>query len=221
VSKSTAELADIYEDLRVEKGLSQTQLAKELNINVKTISHYENGERTLPAKTLIKYADFFEVSTDYLLGRTSTKSPVVEIQAASAKFGLAETVLIRFAQWNSERLFHLEPYSVFHTLNRFLGSDKLQGLIDALRLYCRDHLEYDYRHGDLDGDEMLAEYENALASARKLGMDIVFKGTLADAALFDASNILVEIAKEILEAPYENEELNITNGGDNGKHNET
>lgn len=55
--------------LRKEKGLSQVQLAEALNISKACISMIEIGKNEPTANTLLKYADFFQCSTDYLLGR--------------------------------------------------------------------------------------------------------------------------------------------------------
>ena len=56
--------------LRKEKGISQLKLALDLNMNQNSISRYENLEREADYTTLIKFADYFHVSIDYLLGRT-------------------------------------------------------------------------------------------------------------------------------------------------------
>ena len=56
--------------LRKEKNISQLKLALDLNMNQNTISRYENMERQADYETLIKFADYFSVSLDYLLGRT-------------------------------------------------------------------------------------------------------------------------------------------------------
>ena len=56
--------------LRKERNISQLKLALELNMNQNTISRYENMEREADYETLIKFADYFGVSLDYLLGRT-------------------------------------------------------------------------------------------------------------------------------------------------------
>lgn len=50
--------------------MSQVFLAVELNTNQTSISRYETGEREADYKTLIAIADYFDVSIDYLLGRT-------------------------------------------------------------------------------------------------------------------------------------------------------
>ena len=58
-------------ELRKEKGISQLKLAVDLNMNQNSISRYENGERQADYQTLIKFADYFNVSLDYLLERTN------------------------------------------------------------------------------------------------------------------------------------------------------
>ena len=57
-------------EIRKSKGLSQLKLAMELNTNQNTISRYENGEREPGINELIKIADYFNISVDYLLERT-------------------------------------------------------------------------------------------------------------------------------------------------------
>ena len=57
-------------ELRKKKRISQVGLAMALNMNQNSISRYENGEREADYKTLIAFADFFNVSVDYLLERT-------------------------------------------------------------------------------------------------------------------------------------------------------
>ena len=54
---------------RKAKKLSQTKLASDLNMNQNSISRYENLERQADYDTLIKFADYFGVTIDYLLGR--------------------------------------------------------------------------------------------------------------------------------------------------------
>ena len=56
--------------LRQQKGISQLKLAMDLTMNQNSISRYENGEREADYATLIKFADYFNVSIDYLLSRT-------------------------------------------------------------------------------------------------------------------------------------------------------
>lgn len=56
--------------LRKIKNISQLKLAMDLGMNQNSISRYETGERQADYETLIAFADYFNVSIDYLLGRT-------------------------------------------------------------------------------------------------------------------------------------------------------
>jgi len=56
--------------LRKARGISQVKLAMDLNTGQNTISRYENGEREPGIDELIRIADYFRVSVDYLIGRT-------------------------------------------------------------------------------------------------------------------------------------------------------
>ena len=55
--------------LRIENNLTRVQLAEKLNVSVRLISYWENGQRECDFDMLIKMADLFSVSLDYLLGR--------------------------------------------------------------------------------------------------------------------------------------------------------
>ncbi len=57
-------------EIRRAKKVSQLRLAMDLNMNQNTISRYETGDREPGINELIKIADYFNVSIDYLLGRT-------------------------------------------------------------------------------------------------------------------------------------------------------
>ena len=57
-------------ELRKKRKISQLKLALDLGLNQNSISRYENNEREADYKTLIAFADYFNVSIDYLLERT-------------------------------------------------------------------------------------------------------------------------------------------------------
>lgn len=61
-------------ELRTESGLSQTDFAKKFNVAQNTVSNWENGNRTIDSETAVKMAKFFNVTVDYLLGRTDDKN---------------------------------------------------------------------------------------------------------------------------------------------------
>ena len=62
-------------DLREDRDLMQEDIANLLNCTQACYSNYENGKRDIPTEVLNKLADFYGVSTDYLLGRTYVKEP--------------------------------------------------------------------------------------------------------------------------------------------------
>lgn len=57
-------------ELRKQKHITQVKLAMDLNLNQNSISRYESDEREADYATLIAFADYFDVSIDYLLERT-------------------------------------------------------------------------------------------------------------------------------------------------------
>lgn len=61
-------------ELRKEKGITQLKLAMDLGMNQNSISRYETEEHEADYKTLITFADYFNVSLDYLLGRKDEKN---------------------------------------------------------------------------------------------------------------------------------------------------
>ena len=65
----------ILRDLREDKDLRQEDVAEILGISQTVYSRYERGFQTIPVVHLLKLADFYRVSTDYILGRTNTSKP--------------------------------------------------------------------------------------------------------------------------------------------------
>ena len=56
-------------ELREEYGYTQMQIADFLNVRQNTYSQYESGKREIPLEALIKLADYYQVSLDYIVGR--------------------------------------------------------------------------------------------------------------------------------------------------------
>lgn len=61
------------QDLREENDKTQAENANHLHISQRAYSHYENGTRSIPIEILIKLANYFETSIDYLVGRLDKK----------------------------------------------------------------------------------------------------------------------------------------------------
>jgi len=62
-------------NLREDRDLRQRQLAEVLHVSQNTYSQYETGVIELTAEKLVLLADFYDVSVDYLLGRTEIMEP--------------------------------------------------------------------------------------------------------------------------------------------------
>ena len=67
-------------ELRIEKGLLQADIAKVINKGERTVGFYETGDRDMNTETLAVLADFFNVSIDYLLGKSDIRKPENEIK---------------------------------------------------------------------------------------------------------------------------------------------
>lgn len=75
------EIGELVAELRQDRGITQKQLGKILSVSTGTISNYENGVHYPDLEKLVQLADFFQVSTDYLLGRREEQA-VVQIQGS-------------------------------------------------------------------------------------------------------------------------------------------
>ncbi len=90
------EIGKIIQGLREEANIRQSELAKSLGLGRTTISNYENNYSSPDLETLIQIANFFHVSTDYLLGISSVKNATQNLQEDEAK------VLKYYRRLNSE-----------------------------------------------------------------------------------------------------------------------
>ena len=62
-------------DIRVDRDLKQKEVAAVLNMRPEVYRRYEKGIREIPTWAVIALADYYQTSTDYLLGRTDNPSP--------------------------------------------------------------------------------------------------------------------------------------------------
>ncbi len=87
------ELGTLLTMLRKEKGLLQKDVADYLHLTVSTVSNYEKNVRMPNLETLVRLADLYDVSTDYLLQRTSCKSGVRTLnRRLSADFTVGDLI---------------------------------------------------------------------------------------------------------------------------------
>lgn len=81
-------------ELRMEKGLTQENIAKGLGVTQQAISLYEQGRRELKLKTLKKIANFFNVSVPYLQGFVDDNISYLDLNAVEKDVYLTITSLI-------------------------------------------------------------------------------------------------------------------------------
>jgi len=63
-------------DLREDRDLMQKEVASILGIDQRVYSNYETGKREIPTRFIVILADFYNTSTDYILGRTNNPKPI-------------------------------------------------------------------------------------------------------------------------------------------------
>lgn len=92
--------------LRLRHKFSQNDLAKEFKISSVTLSQYENGKRLPDLNTLIKFANFFNVSLDYLVCRTDYDYKIDNVEVYELKFNKDITEILGYK--NVELIYKLQ-----------------------------------------------------------------------------------------------------------------
>ncbi|MCM3272600.1 helix-turn-helix domain-containing protein [Paenibacillus elgii] len=114
---------EILKDLREKRGMSQPDLADKLGVTRVSISNYENGKASPSYEGLLKIADIFNVTTDYLLGRKEADKHYIdksnalpEEKAKIERFLKSTEVLIRGkgSKISEEELGYLLRFMEFH-----------------------------------------------------------------------------------------------------------
>lgn len=126
--------------LRKERGLSQKQVAEDLEISQALLSHYEKGIRSCGLDFVVRLADYYQVSCDYLLGRSADRNGVT-LTAAD------------LPEPDPSRDGHFRG-SVLPTLNKKLLFNSMSILFDKLNA-CPDKALV----GEISGFLMLAVYK--------------------------------------------------------------
>ncbi len=126
-------------ELRKEKGVSQKKAADELGISQALLSHYEKGIRECGQDFLLRAADYYNVTCDYLLGRSSSKSGFNEYYKAENALPTDNTfsdiTLLRATVLLIEKLANTQPCnSVDYTM--YLGIEVYRLLLNLASIGC-------------------------------------------------------------------------------------
>lgn len=103
--------SEISKKQRKESGLSQAQLAEALQISKACISMIEIGKNEPTANTLLRYADFFKCTTDYLLGREDDFGNVVVQESATPLSAEEKKLLETYRALNAKNKLRVDTYA--------------------------------------------------------------------------------------------------------------
>lgn len=112
------EFGNILAELRQDRGMLQKDLAALLNVSVSTVSNYETGAHFPDIESLMRLADYFDISVDYLLGRTAYQGSFSSLNEKMAGI-LAPAELINSIQhFDKENMNSLIEYIKLLKLRR-------------------------------------------------------------------------------------------------------
>lgn len=124
--------AERLKGLRTSKGISTKALADATGISVGSLNAWENDDATagktstdgMKLENLIKLADFYGVSLDYLAGRTDVKSPSPTVQAACEYIGLSDKAAEKIHRLKELKYTNFREKSYLDALNHYVESDR-------------------------------------------------------------------------------------------------
>lgn len=182
--------------LREMNHIPQQKLAVALGITRQSLSLYERGERSVNAELLLKIADYFNVSTDYLLGRTPNQTADTDLQGVLDFTGLSEKAV--------ENLLYFTKNSEYkyNVLNILLSTDNIKILLCGIVGYFMNTVKTFETYFDKYGDY---PDENCVAigigyNEEKETMDkIKYQEWLVENLFLKTINELREIAKKYSE----------------------
>ncbi|MGN1087216.1 MAG: helix-turn-helix domain-containing protein [Porcipelethomonas sp.] len=186
--------------LREQRGITQQELADKLGITRQSLSLYEKAERTINIELLAKIADFFDVSADYLMGRTDVSSMNEDIQIACKVTGLSEISI--------EKLMDLYTKKWINGLERFINhSDFFQWVCD-INFFLEDCERY-IEPNQEKMNEIENKHNKVLEEIKNAGYTICLPSWISEALKYNIIShtdyILYEIGKEAAENAHNNQ----------------
>ncbi|KAF5048666.1 helix-turn-helix protein [anaerobic digester metagenome] len=122
------ETSEVIRNLRIKNNLSSKELSKILNISESSVSLYESGKRKPSLGLIIKIADYFSVSTDYLLGLSHKEN---ENNMAEKDFSMLIENIVYFLEKSDYIVY--EGKMVSKTLTLILRN-YLVGILENMKL---------------------------------------------------------------------------------------
>ncbi len=138
---------NIYYLLR-KHGIKQKDLAKELGVTDNTISYFVNGARTPNIQQIIKIAQFFNVSTDYILGLTDVSSTDAELKTVCDYTGLSEKSILFLKKIKDSTIYNTIINILLEDNDAFEGARIIwfmDDIIDYSKVrYWTNYIEHTY-----------------------------------------------------------------------------
>lgn len=138
-------------NLRQEKGLTQDELCLALNFTRTAYNSWENGSTKIKSDVLEMLADYYDVSVDYLLGRSECRN--VNNDYINKKTGLSDTAINTLSKWNisddrrilwssylNHIICHVKSEELLSNISNLAAAAKIEGL-SASRNYYNDMLQ--------------------------------------------------------------------------------
>lgn len=130
--------ANRLRELRIAKKLSQTELAEKLGVSRGSISFYENGERTADIDFIYKAAQFFNVSTDFLLGYDY---PGAQIEAVNCIMKFLKDAQRMCKAMSCE---DCKCSSFCYIINHDISKEELHGFVQEIGKWAMEHSRKTY-----------------------------------------------------------------------------
>lgn len=110
--------------LREEKGLTRQKMADDLKISRASLEYYEKGKRAPDIETLYEIAEYFDISADYLLGRTPNKTTNPELKSVCKYTGLSDKTCYFLHRLQSYANGQTMTQNYYEIVENFGGDDE-------------------------------------------------------------------------------------------------
>lgn len=201
-------------ELRREKGLTMKELGKKFSLAESTISGYENGNRKPDLDMIDAFADYFEVSTDYLLGRTDNSLSIFVPNVGSKERPLYKDIGMRISAMITGRkiprkkileLLEINSDELLAILNGNASlnddqAEKLSSLLDVRKEMLLPNTDVSFKKDEKDIAKRLEQIKKDLESGSE-GDGLAFHGEpMSEEAidsLMDAMELIVRQTQRI------------------------
>ncbi|MGN0529103.1 MAG: helix-turn-helix domain-containing protein [Eubacterium sp.] len=124
--------------------MTQEKLSKELGVSRQTVSNYYNGKSEPDYNMLVKIARYFNVSTDYLTGKTDVKADDITLQQVCEYSGLSETAINKLT---NKSLYRGDEYRF---INQIIEHENFIDLLDLITAHIWNKDINHYKATDID-----------------------------------------------------------------------